>query len=133
LDNVITSTLSFEGDGRVREYVGGYDDWLRQSSQSTPQRTIKAPKEEALPSVSEPPRKRRLSYKEQRELDALPQRIEALETEQRELQATIAGPDFDKETADAINQALVRADALQQELTQAYARWEELDSRAIQN
>src|SRR5262249_52581352 len=114
LDNVITSTLSFEGDGGVREYVGGYTDWVRQSSQSRPQqssqsrpqRATQAAKEEAtedrdgvsasassvaLHSLSQP-RRRRLSYKEQRELDALPLRIEALETEQRELHATIAGP-----------------------------------------
>ncbi|HMF94816.1 MAG TPA: ATP-binding cassette domain-containing protein [Vicinamibacterales bacterium] len=142
LDNVITSTLSFEGDGRVGEYVGGYVDWLRQASQSRPQRTTKVAKDEATenrhpPSASASSvvlhslsaQRKRLSYMEQRELDALPARIEALETEQRDLAATIAGPDFYKESAETINAALARADALQEELTRAYGRWEELESR----
>ena len=142
LDNVITSTLSFEGDGRVGEYVGGYVDWLRQASQSRPQRTTKVAKDEATENRHPPSASassvvlhslsaqwKRLSYMEQRELDALPARIEALETEQRDLAATIAGPDFYKESAETINAALARADALQEELTRAYGRWEELESR----
>src|SRR5262249_44981958 len=133
LDNVITSTFSFEGDGRVREYVGGYADWLRQSSQSRSQRATKAAKEEAssvaLDPLSPPPRKRRVSYKEPREPDLLPARIEALESEQRTLNARIAGPEFYKETAGAIREALARAEALRQELADAYTRWDELESR----
>ena len=66
---------------------------------------------------------------EQRELDSLPGRIEALETEQRALNELIAGPEFYKEGADAINRSLARADALQRELSDAYSRWDELDSR----
>ena len=149
LDNVVTSTFSFEGGGRVQEYIGGYGDWLRQTaSQTRAQRATKDTKEKAeedrraasaaalsvaLDPVSEPPRKRRLSYKEQRELDAMPERIEALESEQRQLNATVAGPDFYKETADRIHTALARAETLQQELSEAYRRWDELESRAIRN
>ena len=66
---------------------------------------------------------------EQRELDALPARIETLETEQRALNEQIAGPEFYKEGPDAINASLARADALQRELSDAYSRWDELDSR----
>ena len=74
-------------------------------------------------------RRRRLSYNDQRELDALPARIEALEAEQRALNLRIAGPEFYKEGAEAINMSLARVDALQRELTEAYARWNELESR----
>jgi ATP-binding cassette subfamily F protein uup len=141
LDNVVTSTLSFEGEGRVAEYVGGYDDWQRQSAAASQMQARSEEREvrvAAVPSASdasasEASRPRRLSYKEQRELEALPARIEALESEQRELNATIAGPEFYKETADAINQALGRVDALQQELTEAYTRWEQLENRTIRN
>ncbi|HXI30854.1 MAG TPA: ATP-binding cassette domain-containing protein, partial [Vicinamibacterales bacterium] len=145
LDNVVTSTFSFEGGGRVQEYIGGYVDWLRQTaSQTRTQRATKAAEEKAeaarasAPSVtldplSEASRRRRLSYKEQRELDALPERIEALESEQRQLNATVAGPDFYKETADRIHTALARVETLQQELSEAYRRWDELESRAIRN
>ena len=73
---------------------------------------------------------KRLSYKEQRELEALPRRIEALEAEQRALSERIAGPGFYKEPADAIEASLARAEVLQRELLAAYARWDELESRA---
>jgi len=152
LDNVVTSTFAFEGEGRVREFVGGYADWLRQTASPTrTQRGAEITKGKATaagsaategqsassvasasfvsstPAPAEKPR--RLSYKEQRELEALPPRIEALEDEQRTLEATIAAPQFYREPADAINATLARLDALQQELVDAYARWEALDSR----
>ena len=150
LDNVVTSTFAFEGNGRVGEYVGGYADWL---SQTRAQRVTEAaegkaaegkaaegkaapsasPSSVAPDSLSGPPRKRRLSYKEQRELDSLPERIEALESEQRTLNEAIAAPEFYKESAETINNTLARLDALQHELTAAYTRWDELESRAIKN
>ena len=74
------------------------------------------------------PRKR-LSYKEQRELEALPARIEALESEQRALGQKIAGPEFYKEGAETIAASLARVDELQRELTAVYARWDALESR----
>jgi ABC transport system ATP-binding/permease protein len=151
LDNVVTSTFVFEGDGVVREYVGGYSDWLRQSlprpqrrDAATPgtQRTARARHGQAdsadaagaeaqvasAPPPGAGPRKR-LSYMEQRELDALPARIATLEDEQRALNAQIASPDFYKERADTIAAALARVDALEHELAAAYARWDALDSR----
>ena len=73
--------------------------------------------------------RRKLSYKEQRELEALPERIETLEAEQRALHERTAGVDFYKESAEAIRKALARVDTLQAELTDAYARWHELESR----
>ncbi|PYR42633.1 MAG: ABC transporter ATP-binding protein [Acidobacteria bacterium] len=128
LDNVVSSTFAFEGDGRIREYVGGYADWLRQ----TVSRTASAAAASASVRSSTPvaaPKARRLTYKEQRELESLPARIEALEEEQRTLEATIAAPEFYKEPAATITATLARLDALQQELVETYARWEELDSR----
>ena len=128
LDNVVTSTLVFEA-GRVEEFVGGYQDWLRQSSQS-PQRVQRAVSSVSLASsVHAPPERKRLSYKEQRELEALPARIEALESEQRALGQKIAGPDFYKEAAEVIKALLARVEEAQRELTAVYARWDALESR----
>ena len=82
LNNVVTSTIVFEGEGQLQEYVGGYDDWLRQRIvRVEPERarlTEEKPKKEKLP-----PEKRKLSYKETRELQELPQKIEALEEEKQ--------------------------------------------------
>jgi len=133
LDNVVTSTFSFEGNGIVQELVGGYADWERHARQSTRPPKPAKPADAIAPSPApdaSSARQRRLSYKEQRELEGLPARIEALEAEQRSLNATIAGPDFYKEAADAINRALARMEALQQELAEVYVRWDELESRS---
>jgi len=136
LDNVVTSTLAFEGEGRVEEYVGGYEDWTRQrqASQVTdeqPKSSAAAPQDAARERVAdgppEKPAKKKLTWNEQRELEALPARIEALEAEQRELQARAAGPEFYKEGADAIRNVLARIDAIGVALDTAYARWAELD------
>ncbi len=125
----------FEGNGRVQEYVGGYEDWLRQRPREkvppehdttvTPaQRADHKPK---TPAIGTNPKK--LSFNEQRELGVLPAVIEALESEQRALAERIARPDFYKEGATSINRALARVDELESTLTAAYARWGELDSR----
>ena len=153
LDNVVTSTIVFEGDGRVREYVGGYEDWLRQRGDATvrlkpdttpgkvrlkPDATsgttsLRSRSVRLQPDVRDVPAatvtKKKLSYKEQRELDALPARIEALEAEQRNLNARIASPEFYKEPRADINATLARVDALEPELIDAYDRWHDLDSR----
>ena len=136
LDNVVTSTLVFEGDGRVQEFVGGYEDWVRQS-QSPGGAGLQARPREAGPkgpalqkpaSPTSPTRPKKRSNKEEREYAALPKRIEALEAEQAALAERVAHPDFYKETADEIRQALARIDAVEQELLTAMARWDELDS-----
>ena len=134
LDNVVTSTCVFEGDGRVREYVGGYEDWVRQRPTTTapaPARGTSRPSSSSRASTPTGPDAagRKLSYKEQRELEALPQRIDALETERRELNARIAGPEFYREGGDAIATALARLDAIARELDVAYTRWHELETR----
>ncbi len=129
LDNVVTSTFVFEGDGRVQEYVGGYEDWVRQRlAEKARVKTDTA--ERAKPKTTKiAARPKKLSFKEQRELDGLPAVIERLESEQRALAAKIASPGFYKEAADTIKQSLARVDELQRELAVVYARWGELDAR----
>ena len=133
IDNVVTSTLVLEGDGRVNEYVGGYEDWLRQRPVPAPSAAPPA-REGRLPGgvgrvLSDPATPKKLTYREREELEQLPSKIHALEEEQRALAAKIAAPDFYKERADAIAQALARVEAVHDELLQAMARWDELESR----
>ncbi len=138
LDNVVTSTFVFEGDGRVQEYVGGYEDWVRQrlAEKSAGAKKARADADKPSEPAAEKPKTTRiavktkkLSFKEQRELDGLPAVIETLESEQRALAAKIAGPEFYKEVKETIAQSLKRVDDLQRELAKVYARWAELDAR----
>jgi ATP-binding cassette subfamily F protein uup len=137
LDNVVTSTFVFEGGGRVREYVGGYDDWVRQrltEKSASPALAGAATASSAYAAPEKPKttkivaRRAKLSFKDQRELDGLPAAIDALEQEERALAERIAGPDFYKESADSIKEALARAEELQKALAAAYTRWEKLDA-----
>ena len=127
LDNIVTSTIVFESDGRIEEYVGGYEDWQRQSS-TTAAPTRSAPKPVRRRST-ETSTTKRLSYNEQRELDELPSRIDTLETEQRVLGDAIADLEFYKRARDEIATALERAERLERELGDLYTRWDALDSR----
>jgi ATP-binding cassette subfamily F protein uup len=124
LNNVVTSTLVFEGEGRVKEYVGGYDDWIRQRPNDPGPSGAERPKVERARPRSEQPRK--LSYKEQRELDELPQRIEMLEAEQAELHQKLAEPTFYRQAGVEISKVTSRLQELEQEVQAAYARWETL-------
>ncbi len=132
LDNVVTSTLVFEGQGRVREYVGGYSDWMRQRPTAVPPASAagaEAPKQgksNAAAAGGRKPRKR--SYHEQRELDSMPQRIQALETLQEELQGALADPKFFRESPAEAAAALERLQSLAAELESVYARWDALES-----
>ena len=129
IDHVVTSTLVFEGDGRVQEYVGGYEDWLRQkSAQQSPIANRESPLQTKAPDTGNAGVRRKLSFKEQREFEELPARIEQLESEQEQLRARIASPDFYKESPDTIAAALARVDELKHALHDVYARWDELDS-----
>ena len=137
LDNVVTSLLAFEGDGRVVDYVGGYDDWQRQRAAAALPVTLAATRVDApratpaSTGASQPARPKKLSFKEQREFEALPERIAILEREQATLQASINGPDFYRSGAEAIRTALARVASLDAELAAAYARWDELDARSV--
>ena len=131
LDNVVTSTLVFEGSGHVSEYVGGYSDWLRQRKVSAP---LKAPAPGGAPAAAgskaqpAPSKPKRLSYKEQRELAAMPEKIQRLEAEQLELQTAILDPGLFKDDPPRGTAALERLQALAAELENAYSRWDELES-----
>ena len=134
IDNVVTSTLAFEGDGRVEEYVGGYDDWVRQRPEAAPPAPRTSDPASSRTSASanrqtQEPAAKKLTYREREELEQLPSKIHALEEEQRALTTRIAAPDFYKEPADAIARALERVDAIHDDLLEALARWDELESR----
>ncbi|MBN1922631.1 MAG: ATP-binding cassette domain-containing protein [Anaerolineae bacterium] len=125
LNNVVTSTLVLEGAGHIREYAGGYDDWLLQRSVPAP---VEAPRAsvEARPRRITPPK---LSFNERQELESLPQRIEALEAEQAALYANMNAPAFYQQGGDAVVVATARLEALKQELEDAYTRWEALETK----
>jgi ATP-binding cassette subfamily F protein uup len=156
LEHIVTSTLAFEGEGQITEYVGGYEDYLRQSGERLrPERGAKFRLRqgygETSPALEErrrPPSesergwgpasreksrrdvgKRKLSYHESRELESLPERIASLESEQSRLQEETASPDFYKESADRIRAVLARIEAIAPELDAALARWMELEER----
>jgi ATP-binding cassette subfamily F protein uup len=132
LDNVVTSTLVFEGEGRIGEYVGGYSDWLRQR-QTAPRREAPAgavPDKPSAAVVKPVGRPGKLSYKDQRELDALPARIEALEAEQARLHAAVNDAGFYQRPAEAIHATLARLEALAHELEVCYERWGILDLKS---
>jgi len=133
LNRVVTSTIAFEGDGVVREYVGGYDDWVRQtqgrgSSRSRIAEVAETPKS-AEPTTPAVPRKK-LSFKEQRELEGLPAKIEANEARQRELEGTIAAPEFYRSGTDVINQTLADLEQTKTDLDALLHRWTALEERA---
>ena len=125
LNNVVTGTLVFEGQGQVSEYAGGYDDWLQQRRQpDTPEKPpVRAEKQRVK---SERPRK--LSYKEQLELDRLPRQIETLEAEQAALYQDMADPLFYQRNREDIAKAKERLKTLENELETAFSRWEVLES-----
>jgi ATP-binding cassette subfamily F protein uup len=131
LDNVVTSTLALEGDGSIQEYVGGYEDYLRQrvsGSAKSPSGNIKKPSGDVkAPSAKSVARNKR-TFKEDREYEELPHRISALEAEQQQLQAAIADPEFYKKPATDIHSALERVTAIDVELHAALERWDALDS-----
>ena len=131
INNVVTNSLVFEGHGKLNEYVGGYDDWLRQRpSCEVEQPRSRKSAESAVPKAEVRQEKKKLSYKDQRELDLLPERIAELEQEQGELEQQMADPAFYQSgDGEAIARAGQRMEQLQAELEQAYERWEELDAQ----
>jgi ATP-binding cassette subfamily F protein uup len=127
LDRVVTSTLAFEGHGRVVEYVGGYDDYLRQSRATARADVVADADDRSAPRPEKRSRPRKLTYNEQRELNALPARIAALEEEQTRLKEEAASPQFYKSPADHIHAVLARIDLAHKEHDEAVARWLELE------
>ncbi len=129
LDNVVTSTIVMEGDGRIGEYVGGYSDWLRQRPQPAAAGLVQvaSPAFEPQSALAAPPKRKR-SFKEQRELEELPQRIEALDASIAGFTARMADPDYYQRNAAAITADNVELARVQAALDAAYARWQELDA-----
>ena len=142
LDNVVTSTLAFEGDGRVEEYVGGYEDYLRQRPAGSTKdvsggaKGLSGNTKDLSGSARDlsgntknlSGRKKKRTFKEEREYKELPDRIAALEEEQTKLQTSLADPELYKQGATVIQQAVDRSDEVQRELHDALTRWDELDS-----
>ncbi len=129
LDNAVTSCLVFEGEGRVAEYVGGYSDW--EATKKRQQRVAKsAATEPKVKSSPEKPKKKieKLSYKDQRELDGLPQRIESLESELDELQTQMSDPELYRTQGERLTTLQQQVARIETELEQAYVRWETLES-----
>jgi ATP-binding cassette subfamily F protein uup len=148
LDNVVTSTIVSEGDARWREYEGSVEDWLQQSQRAAAlaQKAQRAEKAEraapapaptatapatggATPATSAAPTRRKLSYKEQRELDELPARIEALEAEQATLGALLSGTELYVKEPQRIAEVQARFSAIEEELMGLLERWETLGAR----
>lgn len=144
LNNVVTSTIAFEGMGQVNEYVGGYDDWLKKGrrwqdtnsqaasggSSTTADASANNGDKACSPAAPQSPTpvKKKLSYKLQRELDELPGTIEKLETELDSLQSKASNPDFYQQDADAVQAHMDALSAVNERLESCFARWEELDA-----
>jgi len=126
LNNVVTSTLVFEGQGEVHDYAGGYDDWHVQRSKTLPDDPPK-PDKSKPEKWRKKPAERRLTYKEKIELETLPPRIEALETKQRRLHAEMADPAFYQQDRQSIVARTAELETVDRQLAEAYARWEELE------
>jgi ATP-binding cassette subfamily F protein uup len=134
LDNVVTSTLVFEGGGRVQEHVGGYSDWVRYTQRLAFAKAAESTKRvpsELRPAVERAakPRRQKLSFREAQELANTPGKIEALERERDELGSRISEPAFYKSNAAEQAHVHARLAALPAELAAAYGRWEELETR----
>ena len=129
LDNVVTSTIAFEGDGKVYEYVGGYQDWLAQKRDQAPVETeAPAAKQTSAKPAAAPTKSKKLSYKLQYELDHLPAKISELESKIESLTNTMADASFYQQDADTIAATGTELKELQAELETAFERWEELES-----
>ena len=132
LDNVVTQVIAFEGDGKLMEYVGGYEDWVRvkkfAAAQQSPQR--EAPAKSGSPAATPKAKSSsKLSFKEQRELEEIPQRIAALEREQEEITAALSAANLYRDNPAHAKQLQERTSAIEEELLQLMTRWEELESR----
>ncbi|MDO5532787.1 ATP-binding cassette domain-containing protein [Sutterella sp.] len=131
LDNVVTEVLAPEGEGRWREYVGGYAEWFAQRPKE-PERVKEAPKapeEKKSRPKSSAPQKVKLSWREARELESLPEKLEALETEQGELIARMSEGDYHTRPVEEIKADGARLEQIEREIAEGWARWEELSAK----
>ncbi|SEK97385.1 ATP-binding cassette domain-containing protein [Nitrosovibrio tenuis] len=137
LDNVVTQVIAFEGEGILREYVGGYEDWMRVKSESLQKLPLSPPKQhtaklslEVLPDKKHEPATRvKLGYKETRELDELPAKIEILEREQADITCQLSSSNIYRDSPQRARNLQERFAALEDELTHYLVRWEELEAK----
>jgi ABC transport system ATP-binding/permease protein len=128
LNNVVTETLVFEGNGVVSEYPGGYDDWISQRPVQVDEKGERPAKKTSSVKRDEKKEKpRKLTFKEGKELETLPGIIANLEQEQKDIYARMADPAFYKESGDRLPRLQIRLDEIEKELKKAYARWEDLE------
>jgi ATP-binding cassette subfamily F protein uup len=130
LDNVVTQTLVAEGGGKWREYVGGYSDWLAQRPAPAQVAPAAGPVAREARQPSREPQKAKLTFKEQRDLESLPAEIEALEREQHELTARMAGTDYHKQGVERIKADRQRATEIERLLEAKFERWSALEDKA---
>jgi ABC transport system ATP-binding/permease protein len=139
LDNIVTQTIAAEGQGRWREYVGGYSDWLVQKAASAAARAaggaaVLAPPKATAPAAAPASRpKARLAYKDQRELDSLPKEIEVLEKEQAALLARMSSAQYREAGAETMRADSARAGEIEQEMARRFARWEALEALRLRS
>ncbi|MCP4138999.1 MAG: ATP-binding cassette domain-containing protein [Chloroflexi bacterium] len=130
LDNLVTTTLILPGDGQVHKFIGGYDDWRREKeAEEKKQISRKKAKKASSPVSGKKKDAKKLSYKEQRELEAIPAKIEALESEQAQLNASLADPAFYQNNNVEVSRAVERLKVIEASLEEIYQRWEELEKR----
>ena len=131
LNNIVSSVIAFEGRGNVLEYVGGYDDWIRQGGKWTQADELPQPAASATATIATnvkaPAKSKKLSYKFQKEFDELPQKIEAIERELEVLNSEMAGADFYLQPAATVEKKLQQLARLQQQLDNCFERWAELE------
>ncbi|MBK9160630.1 MAG: ATP-binding cassette domain-containing protein [Nitrosomonadales bacterium] len=133
LDNVVTQVIAFEGDGKLIEYVGGYEDWVRvkqyQAGIAAGKPSVPTPAKEKIVPVEKPKPAGKIGFKDQRELDELPKRIEALEQEQIDITAHLADGSIYRDDTKRARQLQARNEEIEAEIMAAMARWEELERR----
>jgi ATP-binding cassette subfamily F protein uup len=131
LDNVVTQVIAPEGEGKWKEYVGGYSDYVRQRPADPLTRGSRPPPSRGERGVSPAQKKAKLSYKETRELEALPGEIEALEAEQKQLAAKMSAPDYYKQPPDRLRADQARSAEIEALLLQKLERWEALEAKGL--
>ncbi|MDO8938365.1 MAG: ATP-binding cassette domain-containing protein [Methylicorpusculum sp.] len=132
LDNVVTSVLVFEGQGLINEFVGGYSDWLAYCAQQQKEQSVKKIETTEKKTKPEAAKKKKLSYKDQKELEALPETISRLEREQANLSLKISAADFYKNDKALVAKTLDDLKSIEVQLEQAYSRWDELESMTVE-
>jgi len=128
LNNVVTSTIAFEGNGKVYEYIGGYQDWLRQKREDAKAEQNNTKEKELSKTAPAKKPAKKLSYNLQRELDQLPQKISDLETNIEELTQKMAQPEFYQQNTSTVAEVGNQLKSLQEELEVCFTRWEELET-----